>query len=403
MSGLTIRPTCAQHSSTRESEAALPCPTEARAPTRFLLMPACTFDDLSGRPRADRITVAALATDLRVLQSQQLVRSRPMMHSSLESIEKSGQDLFVSAALEVVQRCPGCDGAELVHERTQPDNLFGIPGRWQLDRCTSCSLIFVNPRPSEADLGEAYEALFPNQGGRTQAPPTRSLRLLRVWHWLNGSSSFQARFIPSGHGTLLDVGCGTGALGAALIRRGYRVLGVELNRTHWQAAAANGVEVVGRTLEDADIQPDSLDGVVYADVLEHVCDPGRQLRVAAELLRRGGRLYIACPNYGSLQRRLYGDAWHGWHLPFHLNHFSPTSLRAMLKRSGFSEVSVRQESPVQYALASWRTRTSSTPLAAWNDLGRNSPRWLRVGLGTSLRVLSLLAVGDQLVAVARKP
>ena len=325
------------------------------------------------------------------------------MLSASGSIEKRSSELFDTAALETVEHCPGCGGSGLVHERRQADNLFGIPGRWQLDRCTGCGLVFVNPRPSQADLGAAYEALFPDGDHPEPVALARSQLLLRAWHWLIGGSSFQARFIPAGQGTLLDVGCGAGALGAALKRRGYRVLGVELNRTKWQAARLNGVEIVGRTLHDADVAAESLDGLVYSDVLEHVCDPGRELRLAARLLRPGGRLYVACPNYAGLQRHVFGDAWHGWHLPFHLCHFSPAALRAILTRSGFSKVVLRHESPASYAIASWRTRSSSSPFAAWDDIGRHpAPRWVRAGVGVSLRALSLLRVGDELVAVATK-
>lgn len=327
-----------------------------------------------------------------------------MLTAAVGPFEKRGKQLFVSAALEVVERCPACESTDLVHERKQPDNLFGIPGRWQLDRCVTCSLVFVNPRPSQVDLEKAYESLFPHHGEPEPAPTRSSLRLQRAWHWLNGSSSFHARFIPAGSGSILDVGCGAGALGATLKRRGYRVFGVELNKTLWGAAQANGVEVLGSTLFDANIRPGSLDAIVYSDVLEHVPEPLRELRQAARSLRPGGRLYVGCPNYAGLQRRVFGDAWHGWHLPFHLSHFSPSALRAVLRCSGFDTCSVKHESPVQFAIASWRTRASSSPLAAWDDMVSRGPasRLLRASLGASLRILSLCAAGDQLVAVAEK-
>ena len=318
-----------------------------------------------------------------------------------------GAELFRSDAFETLTQCPSCAGTELRSEGRQRDNLFGIPTLWELSGCKRCDLVFVNPRPAQNDLGHAYEVLFPGgaDGPSAAAPQQPALALLRLWHWVNGSSSFQARFIPPGAGqTILDVGCGMGALGSALKRRGYKVLGVELNRTQWATAERSGVEVVGQTLFDAELKPDSLDAIVYSHVIEHLPEPGRELEQATKYLRSGGRVYIACPNYKGFQRRLFGAAWHNWHLPFHLTHFSPHSLRHLFEASGLHVISISEESPVHFAMASWRTRSSATPCEAWDDVTRHvGPPWQRAGLGLLLRVLALGLGGDHLVGIAAKP
>ncbi len=36
------------------------------------------------------------------------------------------------------------------------DRVFGLPGVFQLVRCTSCGLVYLNPRPLAADLAAYY-------------------------------------------------------------------------------------------------------------------------------------------------------------------------------------------------------------------------------------------------------
>src|SRR5581483_4545746 len=81
---------------------------------------------------------------------------------------------------------------------------------------------------------------------------------------------------------VLDLGCATGTLGAALRERGCHVVGVERD----EGAAARAAEVLDRVIV-ADLETwdprDGLDGetfdvVVFGDVLEHLRDPTEALR-----------------------------------------------------------------------------------------------------------------------------
>ncbi len=316
--------------------------------------------------------------------------------------------LFEEGRLERVGACPACDGEDLSDAGSVRDNLFGIPVPWRLSRCAGCGLVFVNPRPTQDDLGRAYEELFPSEGTEpTAAIPGSSPRRGRAprmvmsgWHYATGVSNFEARFIPEGHGRrVLDIGCGTGGLGATLVRRGYRVSGIEINRTQWDAARSAGVTIVGRTLEELDSEEHRFDAVVLSHVIEHLPRPAEAMTRVRRLLEPGGRLYVSCPNHGGWQRKAYGEWWHNWHLPFHLSHFEPRSLRVLLERSGFTVRALRHESPASAAIVSWRTKREGTR-ASWDSAARGSPAWLRAAVGVSLRPLGVVLGGDHLVAIA---
>jgi len=100
---------------------------------------------------------------------------------------------------------------------------------------------------------------------------------------------------------ILDLGCASGVLGAALkARQGAEVVGIELSPSY----AADAERVLDRVLQGdlaaalADPPADlgRFDCVVAADVLEHLVDPWTALRHATRLLDPGGTVVVSLPN-----------------------------------------------------------------------------------------------------------
>ena len=69
--------------------------------------------------------------------------------------------------------------------------------------------------------------------------------------------------------------------------------------------------------------------------LEHLIRLVEAVTRAHELLKPGGLLAIAVPNYGSLQARIFGRMWFHLDVPRHYWHFSVESLEGVLKRHRF--------------------------------------------------------------------
>jgi SAM-dependent methyltransferase len=122
--------------------------------------------------------------------------------------------------------------------------------------------------------------------------------------------------IPLTARTVLDVGCRTGALGAAFRRLNpsARLLGIDKDIEAAQQAALHLDDVVaGDVEEDAmpfDV-PAKLDCIVYGDVLEHLRDPWEVLRRHAEVLAPEGTMLICVPNveHWSFAARLLKGNW----------------------------------------------------------------------------------------------
>jgi 2-polyprenyl-3-methyl-5-hydroxy-6-metoxy-1,4-benzoquinol methylase len=131
-----------------------------------------------------------------------------------------------------------------------------------------------------------------------------------------------ARFVDALEGlvpasaSILDYGCGTGDIAAALAARGYRVEGRDVSAKMIEQARAihtgSGVRfaVIAPAGADADVMPgdQAFDAIVCSSVLEYVLDVPDSLRLLAGALKRGGWLLATVPNLDHPIRR--GETWH---------------------------------------------------------------------------------------------
>lgn len=121
-----------------------------------------------------------------------------------------------------------------------------------------------------------------------------------------------ANLVPTSCRRVLDVGCGTGQLGALLRERGHEVTGVELVPGACEGARLRLDCVWNLDIEADPLPPDSaFDAIVLADVLEHFIDPWRVLRELVCHLAPGGVVVASVPNVqnGDVIWRLVRGRW----------------------------------------------------------------------------------------------
>lgn len=90
--------------------------------------------------------------------------------------------------------------------------------------------------------------------------------------------------------SLLEVGCGSGRLAAALEGLGHAVTAIDAHPDAVRAARANGVTAVRADILEYEDEP--FDGVLFTRSLHHVHPLGRALDRARELTRPGGWLIL---------------------------------------------------------------------------------------------------------------
>lgn len=273
-----------------------------------------------------------------------------------------------TAAPPTAAHCPGCGaplrGRELLRSH---DRLMGGPGEFSVLACASCGLASTQPRLRPEQFADYYpQTYYPERSARLSL--AERARLEAVVRF--GPYRPLSRRTP---GRMLDIGCGSGALASTFAGHGWSVAGVEPSAEAADRARAAGVEVHTGTLDDAPWQGPTFDAIVFNHSLEHVPDPLASLRQAAALLRDGGMLAVAVPNFGCWQRRLFAARWFQLDLPRHLQHFESRTLADLLARAGLRPVARTTASmrpalllSLQYA-AFGETRWSGRGLrlAAW--------------------------------------
>jgi methionine biosynthesis protein MetW len=205
---------------------------------------------------------------------------------------------------------------------------------------------------------------------------SETLRRRRAAAYENPRPEVQ-ELVPTGARRILDLGCSSGALGAALkARQSAEVVGIEIDAGYAADAAARLDRVVRGDLDELELDGDTLgsfDCLIAADVLEHLHDPWSVFARAAGLLDRGGTAVISVPNVrywetfvqvglrGTWPRRDEGIFDRS-----HLRWFTRRDATALLEEAGL----VVTEIAPQYRLrpSDWRSerqgrRFARTPLA----------------------------------------
>ena len=80
------------------------------------------------------------------------------------------------------------------------------------------------------------------------------------------------------------------------------------------------------------------DLILAMHVLEHDDDPVAVLHKLKSLGNPGCTYVFEVPNVDCAWAKVFGQSWDAWYLPFHRTHFSRSSLRGLVKRSGFEVV-----------------------------------------------------------------
>lgn len=193
---------------------------------------------------------------------------------------------------------------------------------------------------------DRYWRWIVDSGYYRNAPPPRLHVALRMLQELAPSGDSDDRL-------WVDAGCADGKLGR-LVREaglGFTSTGVDISETalemarehydrvaRWDATAGPLTDVV---------EPGSAAAVTCLDVLEHLFDPGQAVAEFREVLRAGGLLVVATPNFAHYASRLTvlrggfpSDEQHIFHEADHLHYFTEDSFAQLVESAGFDVLAV---------------------------------------------------------------
>lgn len=203
---------------------------------------------------------------------------------------------------------------------------------FQIVRCNECDLVYVNPRPSPAQLREFYEKYYEPEEVVPEA-----------WEREMGGVFEQHADWITEHatqpGVVLDIGSSFGHFLRGMERRGWKTVGIEpssIAAAYSRTISRGTVHTAG--FEEVELAPESFDAVISLYVLEHVNDPRGFMEQVFRILKPGGQAIIRIPFtrplfpiYKLLGRPLM-------YAPMHLNDFPPRAMRRLGLALGFERV-----------------------------------------------------------------
>lgn len=239
-----------------------------------------------------------------------------------------------------VLTCPICDG-QIMNLAFHTKDYFRHTSERTFDihRCQQCGLGRTLPLLEGEELSHAYPIVYYQIDENLKLehhPLSRKFRLDRI----------DALRRHSAGKRLLDVGANTGMFVKTAKEEGFDAEGVEISadavnfgRTTWDLPLHLG------TLDTFEPTAGEYDAVTLWHVWEHLPDPRGAAASAIRLLRSGGLLALAVPNFGSLQARAFGSRWFHLDVPRHLFHYTPEAMSRLLRAAGFQDIDVRFGSP----------------------------------------------------------
>lgn len=159
---------------------------------------------------------------------------------------------------------------------------------------------------------------------------------------------------------VLDFGCGPGWLLSAI--QADRKLGIEQSSLATSATA--GIEMRD---DIANVGSEFCDVVICHHVIEHLADPLYYLDHLRRVLKRGGLLVLATPDFASPCAKRFGAKYRMLCDATHISLFTLESCSRMLRDKAFKILDVVFPFPDRYATPETMER--------WRDTSQVSPPW----------------------------
>ena len=239
--------------------------------------------------------------------------------------------------LERLSKCPLCKSGLFLNHSEVTD--FAVSKEaFILCKCSSCKLLFTNPRPSQENIGPYYN--FPEYYSHEDKAKNLTQWVYQKVRNYSISKKVEAIGLLKETGSLLDYGCGTGEFLNAAKRKGWKVAGVEPNEKARTQANLKLKNKIKASVDDLK-KNSSFDIITLYHVLEHVHDLRKTSKKIINHLKSDGYLVIAVPNHESWDGKNYGKYWAGWDVPRHLYHFTTESMESYQEEFGLELKEVR--------------------------------------------------------------
>lgn len=193
----------------------------------------------------------------------------------------------------------------------------------QIVRCKKCNLVYTNPMEDMKSVLKGYKDVVDEEYLINE----KYRKKLSAHHLETLEKTKQK-------GSLLDVGCFAGFFLEIAKKKGWKTYGIEPSSWAATIAKKKGINILGRDIEGARLKQNSFDAITLWDVIEHLPNPQKVIKIIHKALKRDGVVALGTPNIESLLSKILKD-----HYPYlirmHIILYSPQTLRKLLEENGF--------------------------------------------------------------------
>lgn len=237
--------------------------------------------------------------------------------------------------------CPVCKNESIKPVLTAKDHT--VSGEtFTIAECGMCGLRYTLNAPSEDKIGPYYQSSAYISHSNTKKGVINLLYHIARFFTMMSKEKLVKKASKRQVGMLLDIGSGTGTFAHTMERAGWNVVGLEPD----PEARKQAIKKYNCDIYPSDelfrLPEQTYSVITMWHVLEHVHQLDEYVDRMKHLLAPTGKLIIAVPNYTSKDAAIYKEFWASYDVPRHLYHFSPNSMRMLMKRHGMQVIGTRR-------------------------------------------------------------
>ena len=216
--------------------------------------------------------------------------------------------------------CIVCDDDNFIicHKiKYQSDEIFNLV------KCNSCSFVYLNQRPDSTEIASYYGSEYKPHKEQQKVTVSFFKRISYFW------KLFHLKKYVSTSRVHLDIGSGDGKFSQYLNKNKFS----SFNYDPFSKKLNNSVDIDKKINSKYNL-------ITLWHSIEHIHDIDGMLKRILRMLTPSGYVFIACPNYNSIDRKILKEKWVAFDVPRHLYHFDVDSMKKILKKYNFKIVKI---------------------------------------------------------------
>ena len=232
--------------------------------------------------------------------------------------------------------CAGTSRKVLYHQQFSGLSSGSFLPGYDVCVCGDCGFAFADDLPPPESFDRYYAEMskweFLDNGGKESDQDAGRFEATAV---------FLEEFCVNRESPVLDIGCATCGMLAAMKKRGYRhLLGMDPSPRCAELARKNyGIEVFTGPVKELKKLPKNFELVLMSGVLEHLYDPNVVLQDIRNRLTDDGLFFVSVPDATRFAE--FMDAPFQQFSLEHILFFTPDSLINLMRMNGFEPVKTR--------------------------------------------------------------